>query len=423
MAKEIKSVEDVNVVLTELQTGLEAKAAEAGTVAANLIKGELENQIKEVKALAEKAQTPEGIDLKDMAEKLNKTMEGFDKLQNRLKNFKMGGSEGGKILSLKEAIGEAMTKFDEKEMANLMTNKSASAIIPLGAVDMSIDWKEAEHEEKMQRKTDMTLANTLSGTTVLTYNQRVGIIPAQKVNLRELTPTVQSPTGQYVTYTENTGGTNNIAAQTEGSSKGNNSYALTAATLTNPYIAGYSRFSKQLAKFLPFTQNTLSRMLMRDYFKKENAAGMVVLATGTGPTSMGSSPDDVKQIINLVGGFANTDYSPSYVLINWLLWSRLVTSTYGNGYYAGAGLVVYSGNQLSIGGIPVIPASWVTANKACLVDSDYLERVEVEGLNLAFSYEDADNFTKNLITARIECQTAFNLMRTDAVCYADLGAS
>jgi hypothetical protein len=164
-------------------------------------------------------------------------------------------------------------------------------------------------------------------------------------------------------------------------------------------------------------------MLMRDYFKKENAAGMVVLATGTGPTSMGSSPDDVKQIINLVGGFANTDYSPSYVLINWLLWSRLVTSTYGNGYYAGAGLVVYSGNQLSIGGIPVIPASWVTANKACLVDSDYLERVEVEGLNLAFSYEDADNFTKNLITARIECQTAFNLMRTDAVCYADLGAS
>jgi hypothetical protein len=268
----------------------------------------------------------------------------------------------------------------------------------------------------------MTLANTLTGTTVLTYNQRQALVPAQKVNLRDLVPTAVSPTGQYVTYSE-TAGANNIAAQTEGSAKGNNNYAFVASTLTNPYIAGYARFSKQLLKFLPFMQNALSRVLMRDYFKSENAAGMVTIATGTGPTSMGSSPSDVLQLINLIGGFANIDYSPSYVLVNWVMWSRLVSVTFGAGYYAGAGLVVYSGNQLSIGGIPVIPASWVTANKACLIDADYLERVEVEGLNIAFSYEDANNFTNNLITARIECQTAFNLMRSNAICYADLGAS
>ncbi len=423
MPKVIKTVEDVTEVLTELQTNLEAKATEAGSVAANLIKTELEAKIAEVKALAEKAEVPEGLDLKDMSEKLNATMEGFDKLQARLKNFKMGGSEGGKILSLKDAIGEAMGKVDEKEIANLMNNKSASVILPLGAVDMSVDWKAAEEQEKMQRKTDMILSNTLTGTTVLTYNNRVGLIPAQKVNARDLMPTIQSPTGQYVTYTEDTGETNNIAAQVEGASKGNNNYALTATTLTNPYIAGYSRFSKQLTKFLPFMQNTLSRMLMRDYFKKENAAAMTMYATGTGPTTMGSSANDVLQLLNLIGGFADTDYTPSYILINWSLWSRLVGLTFTAGYYAGAGLVVYSGNQLSIGGIPVIPASWVTANKAVLVDNDFVERVEVEGLNLAFSYEDADNFTKNLITARVECQTAFNLMRPDAVCYADLGAS
>lgn len=421
---EIKTVEQLTEQLTTMQANFEAKAKEAADASSLVIKGELEAQIATLKDAQEKiSAVPEGIDLKDMSAKLTATIEGFDKLQARLKNFKMGGSEGGKILSLKEAIGEAMTKFDEKELANLMTNKSASAIIPLGNVDLSIDWKEAEAEEKMQRKTDMILSNSLTGTTVLTYNQRQAIIPAQKVNLRELVPTVQSPTGQYVTYSENTGATNNIAAQTEGASKGNNNYAMTAATLTNPYIAGYARFSKQLTKFLPFMQGTLSRMLMRDYFKKENAAGMVVLATGTGPTSMGSSAGDVLQLINLIGGFAQTDYTPAYVLINWTMWSRLVAITFGAGYYAGAGLVVFSGNQLSIGGVPVVPASWVTANKACLVDNDYLERVEVEGLNLAFSYEDADNFTKNLITARIECQTAFNLMRTDGICYADLGAS
>lgn len=421
---EIKTVEQLTEQLTTMQANFEAKAKEAADASSKVIKSELEAQIATLKDAQEKiSAVPEGIDLKAMSERLEVTIKDFDKLQNRLKNFKMGGSEGGKILSLKDAIGEAVGKISDGDIKALLTNKGASHIVPLGSVDLSLDWKAAEEEEKMQRKTDMILSNTLTGTTVLTYNQRQAIIPAQKVNLRDLVPTVQSPTGQYVTYREDAGETNNIAAQTEGSAKGNNNYALTAQTLTNPYIAGYSRFSKQLIKFLPFMQNTLSRMLMRDYFKKENAAGMVVLATGTGPTSMGSAADDVKQLINLIGGFANTDYTPSYVLINWVLWSRLVANTYTAGYYAGAGLVVYTNNQLSIGGIPVIPASWVTANKACLVDSDYLERVEVEGLNLAFSYEDADNFTKNLITARIECQTAFNLMMTESVCYADLGAS
>ncbi|HQI71268.1 MAG TPA: phage major capsid protein [Bacteroidales bacterium] len=421
---EIKTVEQLSEQLTTMQANFEAKAKEAADANSKVIKSELEAQIIALKDAQEKiSAVPEGIDLKAMEEKLQKTIEGFDKLQARLKGFKMGGGEGGEILSLKEAIGKAMTNVPESEIKSLINNRGGSLSVPLGAVDLSIDWKAAEEEEKMQRKTNMILSNSLTGTTVLTYNQRQAIIPAQKFNLREVTPTIPSPTGQYVTYSEDTGKTNNIAAQTEGSDKGNNVYAFTAATLTNPYIAGFTTFSKQLTKFLPFMQNTLSRMLMRDYFKKENAAGMVVLATGTGPTSMGSSPDDVKQIINLVGGFANTDYTPSFVLINWLLWSRLVTSTYGNGYYAGAGLVVFSNNQLSIGGIPVIPASWVTANKACLVDADYLERVEVEGLNLAFSFENDKNFIQNLITARIECQTAFNLMRTDAVCYADLGAS
>ncbi len=412
--------------LATLKTALETSLSDSS-------KAEIAVQIKEAKdafdaqiaELGGKAPTKEELetikaDMAEIARKNQVTIEAFDLLQRRMS--RIPAKSANQILSLKEAIGDVMGKMDPGMLKDLLNNKNASHSLPLGPVDLSIDWKEAEAEEKMQRKTDMVLSNTITGTTVLTYNQRQALVPAQKVNLRDLVPTTPSPTGQYVTYSE-TLGTNNIAAQVEGSSKANNTYAFVAATLTNPYIAGYSRFSKQLLKFTPFMQNALSRALMRDYFKAENAAGMTVLATGTGPVAMGTNPSDVLQLINLIGGFANTDYSPSYILVNWVMWSRLVAITFTAGYYAGAGLVVYSGNQLSIGGIPVIAASWVTTNKAVLIDSDYLERVEVEGLNLAFSYEDADNFTKNLITARVECQTAFNLMRLTAVCYADLGAS
>lgn len=407
---------DIKLALEGLKTDLEAKSK----TAADAVKAELAAQIEKVQAAQEKIKgLPEGFDAEKVMKDLAATIDGFDKFQAKFNDLK----PTAKILSLKDAIGEAMGKVDEKSIDGLIRNQGASLSVPLGLVDLSMDWKEAEFEEKMQRKTDMVLSNTLTGTTVLSYNQRQAIIPAQKINLRDIVPTVQSPTGQYVTYSENTGGTNNIGTQTEGSAKGNNTYALTATTLTNPYIAGYSRFSKQLLKFLPFMQGTLSRMLMRDYFKKENAAGLTVLATGTGPTTMGSSPDDVKQLIALIGGFLATDYNASFIIVNPATLTRIITSTYTSGYYPGAGTVSFNGNQISIFGVPVIPASWATANKAFLVDADYLERVEVEGLNLAFSYEDSDNFTKNLITARIECQTAFNLMVTQSVCYADLGAS
>lgn len=408
---------------TDLKTSIAADLSVEAKEAAEAKVAEKMEAIDGIKAAVDKL-TTEAISpdvIKQLQEEAKISQKAIDILQTRMR-VKAPIKSENQVLSLKEAIGKVMTDMPKDVMEDLLRNKGASHAIPLGPVDLSIDWKEAEAEEKMQRKTDMILSNTLTGTTVLTYNQRQALVPAQKVNMRDLVPTTQSPTGQYVTYSE-TPGTNNIAAQTEGSAKPNNTYAFVATTLTNPYIAGYSRFSKQLLKFLPFMQNALSRALMRDYFKAENAAGMTVLATGTGPTTMGASPSDVLQLINLIGGFANTNYSPSFIVTNWVMWSRLVATTFTAGYYAGAGLVVYSGNQLSIGGIPIIPASWVTANKACLIDSDYLERVEVEGLNLAFSYEDADNFTKNLITARVECQTAFNLMVTAAVCYADLGAS
>ncbi len=67
--------------------------------------------------------------------------------------------------------------------------------------------------------------------------------------------------------------------------------------------------------------------------------------------------------------------------------------------------------------LPVIGASWVTNDKALIVDASYLERVETEGLRVEFSYEDSDNFQRNLVTARVECFEDINIMRTDALIY------
>jgi len=45
-----------------------------------------------------------------------------------------------------------------------------------------------------------------------------------------------------------------------------------------------------------------------------------------------------------------------------------------------------------------------------ILDQDYVERVQVSGLAIELSYENNDNFSRNIVTARIECQEEINLM-------------
>jgi hypothetical protein len=95
---------------------------------------------------------------------------------------------------------------------------------------------------------------------------------------------------------------------------------------------------------------------------------------------------------------------------------------YVNGYYQGSGGILSSVNgNVAISGTPILPASWVTDDKILIIDRDYLERVETEAITVEFSMEDADNFTKNLITARIECLEDVNLMMPASALYADFG--
>ena len=416
--------------LSDLKTELEAAVTQAADVKA---KEAAEEKFKEkmsvitevetrLKAIEDNATSKEII--AKLQEDMKVTVKAIDILQTRQKDRPFGGEK--KILSIGEAIREKMLtvgkiqnegegkaeRFVSEEIESALKSPGGSYTLKLGKVSLKA------------QGSDMTVANSLTGDPWATYNQRQAIQPSQKVNFRDLIPTTESPTGLYITYTENTGETNNIVLQTEGSTKGQNQYQLTEAKTVNGYISGFSVFSKQFLRNLPFIQGALTRMLLRDFYKAENSAFYTTVSgAATGPTSMGASPDDVKQLIALIGGQLDTNYAASFVVVSNSLMARLLQSTYTSGYYPGAGTVQIAGNAMTIWGTPIISASWVAAQKALMIDSDYLERVEVEGLNIAFSFEDSTNFRQNKVTARIECMEAINLMQPASACFADLGAS
>lgn len=268
----------------------------------------------------------------------------------------------------------------------------------------------------------MTLSGNLTGDSVATYAPNPAIQPAQTINFRDLIPTVRSETGLYVYYRENAGATNNIANQTEGNNKGENEYSLTEVKVVNDYLAGFSTFSKQMLKSLPFMTQTLPRMLQRDFFKAENAAFFTAVSTAATGSTTTAETNDLLQLVDYIGNQKAANFVPSYALVSQQQMGRLLKATIAAGYYAGAGSVIVNPNGgITIWGVPVISASWVTDDKVLIFDNSYLERVEVEGLAIEFSYENGENFQKNLVTARIECYEDINLMLTTSAIFADMG--
>lgn len=262
---------------------------------------------------------------------------------------------------------------------------------------------------------DMTLASNLTGDGVATYNSRQGLVPAQKINFRDLIPTTVSPTGLYVTYRE-TGSEGSISVQSEGAAKDQIDYDLTEVKVVSDYIAGYARFSKQMMFQLPFLQNTLQRMLLRDFYKKENAQFFSVISQAATGSTTTSATVDAEQLIDWLANQLAANFEASYALVSYSQWATLL-KTKPSDYSVPGGVAIDPAGNIRIAGVPVIGASWVTDGKALIVDNNFVERVETESLRVEFSYDDADNFTKNLVTARVECFEDVNVMRTDALIY------
>lgn len=266
----------------------------------------------------------------------------------------------------------------------------------------------------------MTTSASLTGDPVQTYNTRQGIIPAQAINVRDLISTAQSATGQYVTYRE-TGGEGAFDYQTtEGTKKPQVDYDFSEIKTVTKFLAGTVDFSRQLITNLPWMQTTLNRMLQRDFFKKENSLFYsAMLAAATGPNTSAYTVA-AEQLVDYIMKFRDTDFMPSYIVMNNATFSTLALTKpmdYSTPFVFVVNPVT---GQVEIDGIPVIRASWATTGKVLIFDADYVERVETVGMNLRFSDQNKDNFEKNLITARLECQEELNIMLPSALVNGNL---
>lgn len=367
----------------------ESKAAQIET---------LENEVKSVKESAKEITEIKTILLnKDEADKKNQ--EAIDQLVAWQKESRTSKQQGRKSFDV--AFAEAVEKHYDNIQA---VRKGHPFTVEIKSVG------------------DMTTAASLTGDGQLSYSSRQALLPFQKLNFRDLIPSVVSPTGTYVHYKESAG-EGSISAQTEGSAKTQIDFDLTEVQTVNEYISGYTRFSKQLMKQLPWLQQTLPSQLLREFYKAENSKFWSDITGASGiATAVGVETDDIKILIDAIGNQLNDNYDASFILVNPLQMARLQKLLYANGWnLPGGGVVSQSSGAIAIAGVPIIPASFATDDKGLVIDRSYVERVEVESVRVEFFEQDATNVTTNKITARIECYEKVNLMLPASARYFDFG--
>jgi HK97 family phage major capsid protein len=398
----------------EQLAGLKKDLQEAAT---KEIKSQIEAAIKSLEEKGKSVAEVTKKEMDDLTAAVKVIKDAADKNQpiidEAVANKSKRTTEPGKILTLEQAFHKAFSdNIDAVKDFVKSRAKDAKLNIQIPGV------KKEEFNGEVKTVGDMTQSANITGDVVQSYNNRQGLIPAQKVNFRDLIPVTFSPTGVYVTYREGAG-EGSVTQQTEGSAKTQVDSDFTNVQLVEKYTAAFQRFTKQLMYNLPWLQGTLTRILLRKFYAKENALFYAKISATTGSTGSHttSGGNIVEKIIDLIANQRTASFNASFVLITFADWAALLKTAYpstGTSYSLPAGASFTPDGVLRVAGVPVIPAEFVTASDIQIIDADYIERVETEALNIAFSYEDSNNFTENKITARIECFEELNILRTDA---------
>tara|TARA_R110000787_G_scaffold4780_1_gene18255 strand:+ start:1253 stop:2380 length:1128 start_codon:yes stop_codon:yes gene_type:complete len=265
---------------------------------------------------------------------------------------------------------------------------------------------------------DMSTAN-LTGDEPRTQNFDIVKFPSQKVNVSDIVGSVNIDGGTY-TYTVEGAGEGSIGAQTENATKNQRDYDFTNVDVTTDFIAGFARYSRKMVNNLSYITSAIPQLLRRDYFKAENAAfNTVLVAQATVSTELITDSSKIEMLMNDISKLEDLDYDTNGIVIRPSDYMDMLKAAKDDLQSA----VTYEAGVLRVAGVQIFKATWVTANKYFVGDWSRVNKINTEGLSLEFSDSEGTNFVKNMITARIESQTAIVIEQPLAVVLGDFTAT
>ena len=189
-------------------------------------------------------------------------------------------------------------------------------------------------------------------------------------------------------------------------------------------IAAFKRLSLQSVRDLKWLSNYISTKLMHKLLKFEdtklltgtggsnNINGILTQATNYTKTNTAVTSNIYEYLLDAVAQLEGLDYEPSDIVVNPQDFLSLLTLKSTQSEYTYPALAVTGG--ISLAGIPVRKSTAISRLTGLVGDFSQTEMLTREGITVAMSYEDADNFTKNLVTVRIEESVALAVYQPGA---------
>lgn len=374
------------------------------------IKSEVNGAIESAKADNASALESVKAELEATKASISVVKDEIEKLEAKQNRVKMNQTEvKGFNATLAEAIeqnGDNLAKLARGEQ------KRSSFILDTKAVGTMLE------------------STNLTGDITRQYANQVYALPSRKVHLRSLLPIGTINQGLF-TFPYESGGEGAPAAQTQGSAKAQVDFDITMKDAAAQYIAGYVRISRQMLDDIPAMTSFLQSRLLEKYLIAEDA--QILSGSGTAPdlqgilgvatAATGAATVDVEQLVQAIAQLESSNYSATGIMVNPTDWAAIMNTKNTNAAYSlPASTVVTTDGNVSIAGIPLYKSTAIAVDKFLVGDwSMGAQIMQNQGISVQFSEMDGDNFTKNLITVRVEARIALPIYYAGAFVYGDFG--
>lgn len=334
--------------------------------------------------------------------------------------------------NLQEEFNQLAVKMQDGggSKSNLTFQKSLAKGIEGAKEKLSTIAKTTTKPDMYIELKDMSF-DDFSGTSYDTYTtdhrREVFVQPFAPIWLRNLFPSATTDREAIFYLRQN--GTSGAAAIWDGREspipdKPNVDFLFEAVTETVEWIAAITRLPRQMLDDAGFLRTYIPNRLMYGPTGIMVAENNYIFDKLTDPANSvaynGTRTIPVEKIYDAaMGQLRDNYYNPSYILMNNRDMVNLIAlnKASGSGEYdlPPGMIVVINGNQLYIGGLPVIGMPQFGAGEFVVFDAQACQFVNRLSPEVRVFEQDRDNVIKNLITFRAEERVAFLVFDKNAV--------
>lgn len=383
------------------------------------IKKIVEEVKSDINAMIEKGvgKEMEGLNLKDLISQTQNAGEKLASLEEKMGTVEKSVSDF--ILDQKSVGAPAQREDFVAKAFEANAGKLKSLISSRGeAVGMNF---KAVGDMNLTANIGSGWASSIAGlsNTILTD-------PFRQIHLRDLLRSSTIEQNGVFKFAKKTGGEGAPAVQTEGASKAQVDYDFTISEVTPKTIAAYSKISKQMLSRLTWLQSFVSTQMVNDLLNVEDTllydyagtgafAGLYESASTYTPSgTVVTASNRWDKLANAIAQLKALRFAPSAILVNPIDEMELLINKESGAGYSHPSLL--TGQRISIAGVPVIATDIVTANTFHIGDfNKAAELLFEDNIMTEFAYEDGDNFTKNLVTVRVEESIALPIYFANAM--------